>query len=442
MKRSLLSRVVLVAVCSASTVGWTGVRLISPEGSVAVSAATLERRQVVESAAAIDSKALASTPPGVRNRAAWQPSPVPSPQRVQSRSTTDADQSAAPPLPALNSAPALGGAAAMPVAPVIPVAPVGSTVSLSGSQYIPITEQFTTDRLEAMFDGGLPAERGDWREAHFFSRSLSQDASYMIWLPPGYVTSRMPYPVLYLLHGAGGEQGFGAEEWLGYALTEDLDRMLAAGLIEPMIVVVPNGEQSYWMNHFGGPKWGDAVAFDLVKHVDATFRTEPDRAKRAIGGLSMGAHGALQLALNHPDVFSIAGAHSPSLRSFETSPEFFGDQQWFAKHDPLSLVRSSKAALRIATWIDIGHTDEWRDGVEALRTAYQAKQAPLEYRVLEGEHEGWYWEYYLPEYLNFYSSALHAAPRTAYGAPLVVLRSLTSLASARVGVDGAVRSPA
>jgi enterochelin esterase-like enzyme len=291
-----------------------------------------------------------------------------------------------------------------------------------------MSQQFTTDRLEALFDGGLPAQRGEWREVRFFSRALGQEAAYLAWVPPGYGTSQRAYPTLYLLHGVGsGAGGFGPEEWLGYALTEDLDRMLALDLIQPMIVILPNGEQGYWMNHAdGGPKWGDFVAVDLVRHVDATFRTEPVRQRRAIGGLSMGAHGALQLALNHPDVFGVAGAHSPTLRPFEASPEFFGDQKWFAKHDPLSLVRNTNAAPRIATWIDVGATDDWRSGAEALRKAYEAKRAPLEFRVLEGEHEGWYWEYYLPEYLNFYSSALSATGTTPQGAPVVVSRPLVT----------------
>ena len=60
-----------------------------------------------------------------------------------------------------------------------------------------------------------------------FSRSLGRETSYMAWLPPGYASSTQTYPTLYLLHGVGGPDGYGVEEWLGYALTEDLDRMLA-----------------------------------------------------------------------------------------------------------------------------------------------------------------------------------------------------------------------
>jgi S-formylglutathione hydrolase FrmB len=268
----------------------------------------------------------------------------------------------------------------------------------------------------------------------FASPALDRDETYLAWLPPGYDASSRRYPTLYLLHGVGGPAGFGVEEWLGYALTEDLDRMLAAGLIEPMIVVLPNGGQSYWINHAGGgPRWADFVALDLVDHVDATFRTEPRRERRAIGGLSMGGHGALQLALNHPDRFAVAGAHSPTLRPFETAPDFFGDSSWFARYDPLSLVRASDAADRITTWIDIGAEDRWRPGAERLGAAQAARGGALAFRVLEGEHEGWYWQHYLPEYLHFYSSALGGA--AAQPLPLLGARpdAAGGRAAARLG---------
>jgi enterochelin esterase-like enzyme len=296
---------------------------------------------------------------------------------------------------------------------------------------IPFESVFHHDVLEAMSGYVLPAQRGEWRTVEFYSRSLRQNVSYMAWLPPGYSSTTRSYPTLYLLHGVGdGESAYGVEEWLGYALTEDLDRMLALGLIEPMIVVLPYGEQSYWMNHAnGGPKWGDFVALDLVKHVDATFRTDPVRERRAIGGLSMGGHGAVQLAYNHSDVFSIAGAHSPTIRPFETSPEFFGDPAYFAKYDPVSLAKNTDAPRRVLTWVDVGADDQWKGGTEALIAALSGKRAPVEFRVLEGDHDGWYWKYYLPEYLHFYSQALHATEKTAAGAPLVKTQLLTSSVS-------------
>ena len=196
------------------------------------------------------------------------------------------------------------------------------------------------------------------------------------------------------------------------------------------------------MNHAdGGPKWADFVAIDLVRHVDATFRTRRGAERRAIGGLSMGGHGALQLALNHPDTFSVAGAHSPTLRPFETSPEFFGDRAGSRRTIRSSLVAHDAAAPRIATWIDVGHEDKWRPSAEVLRSALEAKHAPVEFRMLEGEHEGWYWKHYLPEYLGFYSDALSggAPPIASLDRPAALQPPLDAGGDAEAGRRGAIR---
>jgi len=346
----------------------------------------------------------------------------------------------APPMaiPGGNPAPAPAAAsnttAASPPAATAGVAGAAAASGATGSAapaavpFTPLSSMFTTDKLEARFNGELPAKRGEWVEQHLYSPALGREDAYLVWLPPDYDQTSRRYPSLYLLHGVGGPSGYGVEEWLGYALTEDLDRMITLGMIEPMIVVLPNGEQGYWMNHSldtDGTRWADFVAHDLVKDVDAHFRTDPQRERRGIGGLSMGGHGALQIALNHPDEFSVVGAHSPTIRPFETSPEFFGDEQWFAKYDPISLAQKTDAASKLAIWIDVGNADEeWLPAAEQLDQVLAAKKAPVQFHVLEGEHEGWYWEYYLPEYLNFYSSALNATAKTPKGAPVVDNRSI------------------
>jgi S-formylglutathione hydrolase FrmB len=310
--------------------------------------------------------------------------------------------------------------------------------------YIPYEQLLTTSRLDALFGGVIPDEfLGQWREVRLFSRALGREASYLVWLPPGYAdpsNAGRTYPSLYLLHGVGGSAGYGPEEWLGYALTENLARLLAMGAIEPVIVVLPVGEQGYWINHAGGgPRWADFVAVDLVRHVDATFRTSPVPQKRAIGGLSMGAHGALQLAYNHPDIFGIAGAHSPTLRPFAESPEFFGDERWFARFDPLTLAQRTDAARRVLTWIDIGSDDSWRASTEVLLRTLRSRGAPVISYVFEGEHQGWYWHEYGPEYLRFYATALYSRSSLDLGSPAPPRPRLPSLPPSRGG--SAVTAP-
>lgn len=453
MKLSLFSRIILVGVAGAATLGWVSAPM--PPMDTAQAASTAVTAKTAASAPmkpAVEAKGETVTP-GVHNRASWQPSPMPSQYRqYPSPAPAEEAMSSSPAATTLPDLPRPGAARPLPSLPSLPLttAPAASAApspltkvvdwvtGLFGrspgtgvvdrsdrsaalpSRVVKLDDVLHHALLEQMYGGGLPAERGEWRYITFFSRALTREVTYFAWVPPGYGTSGRGYPTLYLLHGVGGEAGFGIEEWLGYALTENLERLLGLGMIEPMIVILPPGDQGYWMNHaHGGPKWADFVAGDLVKHVDATFRTEPRRERRAIGGLSMGGHGALQLALNHPDTFAIAGAHSPTIRPFETSPAFFGDEQWFAKYDPISLVRNTNAAQRLLTWIDIGVEDTWLPATLVLKDALAAKRAPVAFRIMEGEHEGWYWQYYLPQYLSFYSKALHATAMTAQGAPQV-----------------------
>jgi enterochelin esterase-like enzyme len=432
---TLASRIVLVGTCSLAAAGWLGVRVGADPTVPAISAAALGQ------AADTDVQGVQTGIPGVRDRSAWQPSPIPG--KTGTNVTTNTPSQPAQPAPAL---PAIGqvgiGGAALAAQPAAQSAAQPATGAASdpdlaaptGELYTPLSEMFTTDRLEALYAGGLPAQRGQWVQQTFSSKALGRQDTYMVWLPPGYNPSAATrYPSLYLLHGVGGPSGYGVDEWLGYALTEDLDRIMALNLIQPMIVVLPNGEQGYWMNHApgtDGTKWADYVATDLVKDVDSHFRTDPKREKRAIGGLSMGGAGSLQIALNHPDTFSVVGAHSPTIRPFETSPEFFGDQKWFAKYDPISLAKNTDAAAKLAIWIDVGYDDPWRPMASQLEQILAAKKTPAQFHVLEGEHEGWYWAYYLPEYLNFYSTNLNAPAKTAKGAPLATTHPLATIASA------------
>ena len=156
-------------------------------------------------------------------------------------------------------------------------------------------------------------------EHPLYASTLGLSTSYNVFLPAGYAESSQRYPVLYMLHGVAGD----ATEWQSIGLLEAADRMIQDGEIEPMLIVLPNGGANYWVNHADGARWGDYLVSDVVASVDREYRTVPDRAARAVGGLSMGGEGALRMAMLNPDVFGIAAAHSPSLRTAydQLSPE-------------------------------------------------------------------------------------------------------------------------
>jgi enterochelin esterase-like enzyme len=166
----------------------------------------------------------------------------------------------------------------------------------------------------------------------FWSASLERTMPYRVYLPPGYTEGTRHYPSLYLLHGMGGSD----REWQDLGIASAADRLIAAGQIAPLIIVMPEGARSYWVDQAsGGEQWGHYTAVDLVNEIDATYRTIARTRSRAIGGLSMGAHGALQLALNYPGEFGAVGAHSLVLRRFDSIPSYFGNATEFAARDPM-----------------------------------------------------------------------------------------------------------
>ncbi|HET7771221.1 MAG TPA: alpha/beta hydrolase-fold protein, partial [Chloroflexota bacterium] len=245
---------------------------------------------------------------------------------------------------------------------------------------------------------------GAFEDQSFESDALDRRLPYRVFLPPDYYAASRAgqrYPVIYLLHGMGGRY----DEWSGYGVEEVANLLLNERKIGQAIIVAPQGGLGYWMNQDGGTPWGDYVARDLVKHIDATYRTVARREARAVGGLSMGGHGALQLALNFPEVFAVVGAHSASIRPESQAPRYFGRGGGFARRDPLTLALDSQLSSPPRIWLDAGDDDHWRFPLHELHEILEKKGWEHEYHVYEGGHDGWYWGDHIWDYLPFYARA-------------------------------------
>lgn len=138
-----------------------------------------------------------------------------------------------------------------------------------------------------------------------------------VYLPPGYdrETARR-YPTLYLLHGVLDDPSVWFEPaYQGMTIQATVDSLVAAGEIEPLIVVMPNGRNalggSYYLDSPVTGGWGEFVARDLVDHVDRVYRTLPAAEARAIAGHSMGGYGAIRAGMMHPETFSVVYAMNP-----------------------------------------------------------------------------------------------------------------------------------
>ncbi len=263
-------------------------------------------------------------------------------------------------------------------------------------------------------------------EATFRSASLQLDRELIIYLPPGYNTqSQRRYPVWYVLHGWGGFDLMQQHttEWEQWGLMAGVQDAIVKGAAQPMIVVQPNGfmqdgQCSIFFNHgpgTDGKPWGDFVWKDVVNYIDANYRTIPRRESRAIGGFSFGGQGALSLALTHPEVFKVAGGHSPSFRGADGSISFMNDWNWFNQFDPIWLTQNTDHAKQLSLWLDVATGDDKvRDCgadsdrcVEAYHALLASKGIPHEWHdTWPGPHEGTYWQGHLPDYLAWYSAQL------------------------------------
>ncbi|MDE3112103.1 MAG: hypothetical protein KGN00_02005 [Chloroflexota bacterium] len=259
----------------------------------------------------------------------------------------------------------------------------------------------------------FPAPTSRTETQTFWSAALRREMPYLVYLPAGYGASGRRYPVLYMLHGMSGSD----TEWRTYGLLDAADRMMADGEIAPFIIIMPQGDRAYWMDHAGPDHeaWGTYTARDLVAEVDSRYRTIRDRSARAIGGDSMGAHGALQLALNHVDVFSIVGSHSLVLRSFEQAFPFFGDKAQYAARDPMTIVRTRPdLAVSLRLWIDIGSQDPWAPRAALFNTELDRLGIPHAWHEWAGGHSRAYWGAHVCDYLRFYGDSFASADAPLY----------------------------
>lgn len=136
-----------------------------------------------------------------------------------------------------------------------------------------------------------------------------------VWLPPDYADGTARHPVVYFLAGFGGGGAYLLSESLwGETLPQRLDRLARAGAGRLPIVVMADcltrlGGSQY-INSTATGRYADHLLDELVPFVDATFRTEPVRERRAVMGKSSGGYGATVLAMRHPEVFAAAVDHS------------------------------------------------------------------------------------------------------------------------------------
>ena len=215
-----------------------------------------------------------------------------------------------------------------------------------------------------------------------------------------------PFPVLYLLHGL-------SDDHTAWTRRTSLERYVD-GL--PLIVVMPNGERSFYTDSQSSPKaaFETYLTRDLLGFVDRTFRTAPTRKGRVLAGLSMGGYGAVKLALKHPDLYCAAVSHSGAVgfgrRSFGPGTEWaaiMGQNAMGGPNDIFALAESISPADLPALRIDCGVDDFLIEENRALDAHLTALGIPHEYEEHPGEHNWDYWDRHIQDTLKFFGSVLN-----------------------------------
>jgi S-formylglutathione hydrolase FrmB len=301
----------------------------------------------------------------------------------------------------------------------------------------------------------------------FASAALGVQKRYLVYLPRGYDDSQHRFPVVYLLHGLGGNE----TDWTQQGhLREAADAASFAA-----IVVMPDGDDGFYANGttpveyetclhqkppwdpretpstycVRAPRYEDYVVVDVVADVDASFRTLRDRRSRGIAGLSMGGFGALSLAMRHTDVFSAAASHSGMASLLYQGPHpyvqgratladsmahwgsqytkrfrehvqrvFGSDLEVWRSHDP-SVVAARLERGALALHLDCGDADDYHfeDHASYLHDLLTSRGIPHEFKIVPGAHRWEVWAAMLPSSLRFFAAQLAAEPRASASGP-------------------------
>lgn len=233
------------------------------------------------------------------------------------------------------------------------------------------------------------------------SPTLEKNRRMYIYTPPGYAGSSEKYPVLYLLHGAGGDE----DAWTTLGRTPYiLDNLIAAGKAKPMIVVMTNGnawssaapgeepkiEANPDFNQMARGGFEKSLVADVIPYVEKNYRVLTDKNNRAIAGLSMGGMHTQNISNANPGMFGYIGVMSMGLMN---------DSRWATYNEEehkkqLKALQDSGVKLY---WIACGKEDFLIESVNNLRKLYDGMGFKYEYVETTGGHTWTNWRIYLAE---------------------------------------------
>lgn len=237
---------------------------------------------------------------------------------------------------------------------------------------------------------------GSVKRCWYDSPTLGKQRRMTVYTPAGYEQGKEKYPVLYLLHGAGGDE----EAWMTLGRTSQImDNLIAEGRCRPMIVVMTNGNP--WQQAAPGESAAGMVqpamkfdpsqksfeeAFgDVISYVESNYRTIRKKEARAVAGLSMGGGHSFNISRMYPDKFDYVGLFSAAVRNVE-DPEVAA-----------SLAAQRDKGFKLY-WIACGNTDFLYQANRDYMKYLDSIGFPYVYRESDGGHIWRNWRIYLSEF--------------------------------------------
>lgn len=282
----------------------------------------------------------------------------------------------------------------------------------------PLNKNVTRDgawiQSRLMVPGGLgeiidvkPVPHGDLKAVWYDSPTVGTSQRRMfIYTPPGYDKSNKKYPVMYLLHGGGGDE----EVWVSRGRANYIiDNLIAAGKAEPMIVVITNGD----VNNIGAPLdrpsnlskkdntgigamaagvFEKSLVKDVIPYIESNYRVIADADHRAITGFSMGGFHTQNATNDNPTMFKYIGVMSMGLWAAARNDANFDKAGYIAKLKELQ--RNNPKVY----WIGMGTDDFLYKSCVELRKVYDEIGFKYTYRENIGNHDWNSWRMYLSEF--------------------------------------------
>ena len=236
------------------------------------------------------------------------------------------------------------------------------------------------------------------------SVALGRDFRFSIYLPDGYEAGDLRYPVLYLLHGAGGDETAWLKEG---SIKETADKLIHQGEIPPAIIVMPGCRGCWWVDGFAD-KAETAFWSELVPAVQRRYRTIETRSGRVVAGLSAGGYGAVRYAMRYPDRIAAVAGLSPAVyadtppaqSSARVQPPFlnangtFDENAWKAQNYTSLIDWYSGQKDKVAFYLVSGDNDRFGIAFETValfKRLYAVQPELSELRIVDGDHSWTIW---------------------------------------------------